>query len=76
MYIWEKHILGTQIFEFEKNSFSKKVDFVVHLEIDQNGKLVSLKSTFFLAFLNKIWDPENFTFASENGKKSEALEKV
>ena len=52
-----------------KNSFSKKIDFVVHLKIDQNGKLVSLKKACFLAFLTKIWDPGNFTFASENGPK-------
>merc|ERR1712127_303199 len=52
-----------------KNSFSKKVDCQVRLKIDQNGKLVSLKKLCFLAFLTKIWDPENFTFASENGPK-------
>ena len=30
----------------------------------------------FLAFLTKIWDPENFTFALENGQTTEAREKV
>ena len=55
-----------------KNSFSKKVYFVVHLKIDQNEKLVSLKKTCSLAFLTKIWDTKNFTFASENGQTSEA----
>ena len=30
----------------------------------------SLGNHIFLMFLTKIWDPENFTFASENGQKS------
>ena len=33
-----------------KNPFFKKFDFVVHLKIDQNGKLVSLKTRFFFVF--------------------------
>ena len=52
---------------------------MVHLEIDQNGKLVIVKKMCFLALLTKIWDLENFTFASENDQKrpiSEAQEKV
>ena len=47
--------------------------------MDQNGKFVSVNKTCFLAFLTKIWGPENLTFASENGRNgqtSEAREKV
>ena len=28
-----------------------------------------------MAFLTKLWDPQNLTFASENGQTSEAREK-
>ena len=35
-------------------------------------KFVSVIKTGFLAFLTKIWDPQNFTFALENGQNSEA----
>ena len=34
-----------------KNSFSKKVDFVVHLKIDQNGKLIDFKRMCFVGVL-------------------------
>ena len=37
--------------------------------MDQNQKLVRVKKMFFLAFLTTIWDPQNFTFSSENKQK-------
>ena len=52
----------SQIKKLGKNFFSEKVDFVVRLNNEQNGKLVSLKKVVFFGVLTNIWDPENFTF--------------
>ena len=46
-----------------------KVVFCGDLRMDQNGKLVSVTKKCYLSFLTKIWEPENFTFAWENGQK-------
>ena len=57
--------------------FGKFFVFCGHLRMDQNGKLISVKKKkYFLAFLTKILDPQNFTFALENGHTSESQEKV
>ena len=37
--------------------------------MDKNGKFIRVKKNVCLAFLTKIWDPENFIFTSENSQK-------
>ena len=37
--------------------------------MDQNEKLVSVKKNISFAFLTNIFDPQDFTFASDNGRK-------
>ena len=54
---------------YRKNSISKKVGFWVHLKIDIIKKKYRFWRQFFLAFLTKLMDPPNFTFAYKNGRK-------
>ena len=55
--------------------FNTLVVFCGDLRMDKNRKLDSVTKNVFLAFLTNIWDPQNFTFASENGQTSGTGEK-
>ena len=61
-----------------KNSYSKKVDFVFHLKIDKNEKLVSLKKKKNCVFYSKFGPPKMSLLPCEmaqNGQTTEAREK-